>query len=147
MRRPFGCGMMSVVSKNAFVAFATVVASMTVSSGCSRLVHVYPAPRAFEFEPVAEPTRSWALAIADEHAKTVVLANYNSGPRVARDGGPFTLDQYSRDISRITNEAPAGMNLIVRYQLQVPVLFDGHPQHFSILVRENDGTAAVFDGI
>ena len=100
------------------------------------------------YEPVEEPTRTWALQIADKEAQKV-LDEYNAGPpvEIANYGGPFHLDQYTRDVVRIVKHEH-DMDIIVAYNLapEVPVGFLGHPAHFSVMICEQTAKTQVFGG-
>ena len=96
--------------------------------------------------PIDEATRSWAIEIADRRAQEV-LDSWNARAEAKQFGGPFALDQYSRNAYRMLDGDAAGMaEPMVIYCLEVPVSFRGHPQHFAILVNQADGSTRVHYG-
>lgn len=93
--------------------------------------------------PAAPVAKQAAVSIADREAARRLSA-FNGTPLAKRLGGPFLLRDYERFVSAETDNGHA--IIVIMYKYKRPVLFMGHPQHFSVWVYRANGATRFFAG-
>ncbi len=84
-----------------------------------------------------------ALKIADAVA-TKELKEFNKTEHAKELGGPFLLKDYEKSIKEDTDEGR--IYFWVFYEYKKPVMFFGHPEHFSVWVYRDTGEIKFFGG-
>ena len=73
-----------------------------------------------------------------------VLKEFNSSDSSRRLGGPFKLSEYKTTVSETQSDGRPVVDVL--YQLNKPVDFLGHPEHFVVSVYKDTREVNVFHG-
>lgn len=106
------------------------------------------APKAFQPDvtsDVCERTDMQSSVDKANAAARQVLREFNYSDASKKLSGPFTLSDYELTVSASDD---CGNNPVVKvsYELNKPVSFRGHPQHFDVWVFKKTGETKVFKG-
>lgn len=98
------------------------------------------------FDASERPDLAHFVTKADITAEEILYEFNNSECSKELGEGPFHLKEYTRHVAEDTYSCEQRPIVIVFYELQKPVTFFGHPQHFQVWIYKDTGETEWFGG-